>query len=259
MNIIATRLFEPHQFLILDPGHCQSVPRLSDALEIPAHLQHPWTISLVGSGGKSSALQTLADEAVAAGQRVLISTTTRMWLPPHEIPLVQTIPDAEAIWSASKPAWAGWPAEPGKMAGVSSENLRQLASQADLVLIEADGSRGLPCKVPALHEPVIPIWSDQIVVVAGLSAVGHPIAEVAHRPELACKVLNTEHQHILTTIDLAKLIFQGYLKPLLQAKIQNIAILLNQADQVEQFNEAGQIANQIRLLMYQSYVQEGRK
>lgn len=249
MRIIATRLLEPRQFLILDPGQCQSVSRLSDALDIPVHPQQPWTISLVGSGGKSSALQILADEAATAGQRVLISTTTRMWLPPHEMPLVQTISDAEAIWSAGKPAWAGWPAEPGKMAGVSSENVRQLALQADLVLIEADGSRGLPCKVPATHEPVIPLWSNQVVVVAGLSAVGQPIAAVAHRPERVCVMLNTEHQHILTTIDLAKLIFQGYLKPLLQAKIQNIAILLNQADQVEQFNEAGQIANQIRLLM----------
>lgn len=249
MKIIAAHLLEPRQFIVLERGQCHVQASLAAALDLPAPSQRPWTIALVGSGGKSSALQTLADEAAAAGQRVLISTTTRMWLPPLEIPLVETISDAEVVWSAGRPAWAGQPAEPGKMAGLSPEILQNMASQADLVLVEADGSRGLPCKVPALYEPVIPSWSDQIVVVAGLSAVGQPIAAVAHRPELVCKMLNTERQHVLTTKDLAILIALGYLKPLQQAGFREIAVLLNQADQPEQLSVAADLASQIQMII----------
>ena len=41
---------------------------------------------------------------------------------------------------------------------------------SDLVLIEADGSKRLPCKVPADHEPVLLPESDIVVAVLGLSA-----------------------------------------------------------------------------------------
>ena len=258
MKIIAAHLLEPRQFIVLERGQRQVQMSLAAALDMPAPSQRPWTIALVGSGGKSTALQTLADEGIAEGRRVLLSTTTRMWLPADERSRVQTVYDAVSVWSAGRPAWAGQPAEPGKMAGVSPEILRNIASQADLVLVEADGSRGLPCKVPALHEPVIPSWSDQIVVVAGLSAVGQPIAAVAHRPELVCKMLNTERQHVLTTKDLAILIALGYLKPLQQAGYREIAVLLNQADHPEQLSAAADLASQIQTIIDESNPSGGR-
>jgi probable selenium-dependent hydroxylase accessory protein YqeC len=51
------------------------------------------------------------------------------------------------------------------------------------VLVEADGSRGLPFKAPADHEPVIPSSATLVVVVVGIDALGRPIGETAHRAE----------------------------------------------------------------------------
>ena len=45
------------------------------------------------------------------------------------------------------------------------------------LLLEADGSRSIPLKAPGEHEPPIPGWVRQVVVLAGLSMVGKPLSE----------------------------------------------------------------------------------
>ena len=41
-----------------------------------------------------------------------------------------------------------------------------------IVLVEADGAKELPCKVPEEWEPVIPKQTTQVVAVYGLDAIG---------------------------------------------------------------------------------------
>jgi len=43
-----------------------------------------------------------------------------------------------------------------KLRGIEPEWVRSLRPLADVVIIEADGARGLPLKAPATHEPVVP-------------------------------------------------------------------------------------------------------
>ena len=51
-------------------------------------------------------------------------------------------------------------------------------------LLEADGSRRLPLKAPAPHEPPIPPFVDSVLVVAGLSALGHSLdPEWVYQPD----------------------------------------------------------------------------
>ncbi|HET7144962.1 MAG TPA: selenium cofactor biosynthesis protein YqeC, partial [Anaerolineales bacterium] len=45
------------------------------------------------------------------------------------------------------------------------------------LLIEADGSRQKPLKAPAFHEPPIPEFTDIVIVIAGLQAIGKPLTE----------------------------------------------------------------------------------
>ncbi len=53
------------------------------------------------------------------------------------------------------------------------------------LLIEADGSGSCPLKAPGEHEPAIPEFSQQIVVVAGLLGLGKPLTkDWVHRPEI---------------------------------------------------------------------------
>ena len=55
--------------------------------------------------------------------------------------------------------------------------LRKVCDTHNLpLLIEADGSRQRPLKAPADHEPVIPELVETVVVVAGLTGLGKPLA-----------------------------------------------------------------------------------
>lgn len=71
-----------------------------------------------------------------------------------------------------------------KCTALKDEEYAVLRREADIILVEADGSRQLPLKAEAAHEPVIKPDSDYVIAVVGVDAVGHPLCEVCHRPEL---------------------------------------------------------------------------
>ncbi|MGN0056297.1 MAG: selenium cofactor biosynthesis protein YqeC [Atopobiaceae bacterium] len=54
------------------------------------------------------------------------------------------------------------------------------------LLIEADGSRGLPLKAHANWEPVVPPSTQRCILVVGAAGFGRPVGVAAHRPELFC-------------------------------------------------------------------------
>lgn len=60
---------------------------------------------------------------------------------------------------------------------------------ADIVLIEADGAKRMPCKAPAAHEPVLLPQCDTVLAVAGLSALGIRSGAACFRAELAAELL----------------------------------------------------------------------
>ena len=77
------------------------------------------------------------------------------------------------------------PAEPPrKLKGIAPSQVSRLASAWPVVLVEADGSKRLPIKAPAEHEPVVPAETGLTVGVLGLDALGWPMDErTVHRPE----------------------------------------------------------------------------
>ena len=81
--------------------------------------------------------------------------------------------------------------------------------RADTVLLEADGAKHRPCKAPAAHEPVLLPESDIVLAVAGLSALGRPLAEVCFRLDAACALLGVPPEAPLTPERLAKLLASG--------------------------------------------------
>lgn len=84
------------------------------------------------------------------------------------------------------------------------EKLMELAEQIP-VLIEADGARRLPLKVPAEHEPVIPEMTTHVLSVYGLDSIGKKIGETVFRPELAEILLNKDRTECVTAQDIARL------------------------------------------------------
>ena len=172
--------------------------------EFPFLNEKDHVISLVGGGGKTTLLYAMARICAAKGWRVLVSTTTHIQRP--ETGWAQTLAERNARWDAGAYAVAGLPAEQGKLKSLPPETLRLWMQGADLVLLEADGAKRLPCKAPAEHEPVLFPESDVVLAVAGLSAGEQPLKEVCFRLEQACALLDVTPETLLTPPLLAKLL-----------------------------------------------------
>ncbi len=161
-------------------------------------------VSVAGAGGKTTTIRCLAREYVRAGGQVVVTTTTHMRM--EELPWFLLEPTADAIrekLSRYGQVWTGLPAEPGKMKGIPEQLFKELWKQKLPVLIEADGAKCLPLKVPAEHEPVIPDKTTHVFYVFGLDAVGCRIADVCFRYERAADLLDKNITDCITAHDIA--------------------------------------------------------
>jgi probable selenium-dependent hydroxylase accessory protein YqeC len=137
-------------------------------------------VTFVGAGGKTSLAEILAQQALARGMRVALTTTTKIWA---KEPYV-TIGDKEWQRSGERLLHIGKTVEASKLTGLEPGEVALLGRDFDLILIEGDGSKGLPLKYPADFEPVIPAFSDKVVVLAGLDALSGRLSEKVFRWEL---------------------------------------------------------------------------
>ena len=74
-----------------------------------------------------------------------------------------------------------------------------------IMLIEADGAKRKPLKVPADWEPAIPDFADVVVSVIGLDCLGKPICETAHRAEYTSSFLEKNLEAPVTAEDIEKI------------------------------------------------------
>lgn len=201
----------PHIYL----PNLREITCLTDAIA-PAPIT-----AFVGGGGKTSSMLTMGTELAQRGKQTILTTTTRIY--PFEEPLPERL------------RCVGLPAQQGKLRGV--DNPDALKRECDFLLIEADGSRGLPIKAPAAHEPVLTVQTGLVIAVVGLTGVGKPIVQVCHRPERVCEVLSMTPEQCITPEAAASLIWHesGLRKGVHKRRF---AVILNQADSREE-KEAG--------------------
>ena len=193
-------------------------------------------VALCGAGGKTSLLYALGREWALRREKAALTTSTHIQSQMPEGCVLWDKPDEEALlahWQAGSLPVAGRPAG-RKLQGPSDEMWAILRAHADRILVEADGAACHPVKYPAVWEPVIPQYTDRVIVLAGLSALGQPLREVCHRANLALE------KHILpdgplTEAGLAALLLRGYGR-------YDPLYLLNQADDMETFARAEAIA-----------------
>lgn len=140
----------------------------------------PGLICLTGSGGKTTLAHLLA--ATLPG-RVIFCTTTRIY-PSASLPLFlgDNAEGLENLLTDRRAVCVGTPAAEGKLSAPKL-SFAQLRRAADYVIVEADGSRGLPLKAHLPHEPVLPENFDRNLLLVGASGFDRPIAEAVHRPE----------------------------------------------------------------------------
>ena len=169
-------------------------------------------LSIVGSGGKTSLIKELTARYRSEGKTVFVTTTTHMFIEQDTL----LTDDAGAIIRALKETgyvMAGIP-EGEKIKALSRETFDAVCPFADVVLVEADGSKHLPLKYPNAAEPVIPENTDEILIVCGLNAIGQKAKDVCHRLELATACLGIEADTVITAAHIQKLVTEGYLKSL---------------------------------------------
>jgi molybdenum cofactor cytidylyltransferase len=155
------------------------------------------SLAFSGAGGKTTALFQLARQLEPP---VVVTTTTH--LASDQLALADRIIRADQSANISHLmkkleneiiVLVGEEAREGRVKGLSEGQLNELAEitkrHGITLLIEADGSRQRPIKAPGAHEPVIPLFVNHVVVIAGLSAIGKPLSQDwVHRPELYVKL-----------------------------------------------------------------------
>ena len=136
-------------------------------------------ISVIGSGGKTTKIKQLKDRYLKEGKGVLMTTSTHMKI--EENTLVD--PSYEEIINEIKKhgyVHAGSKAKNQKIKALDDEVLEKLKKEIDVILIEADGSHGLPLKYPRNHEPVVDKDSNEIILITSLKGLGKPAQDVVH-------------------------------------------------------------------------------
>lgn len=170
------------------------------------------TIAVVGSGGKTTLIKKLASQYRSEGKTVLVTTTTHMFIEKDSL----LTDDGDTILQRLQEtgyAMAGIP-EGEKIKALSRKTYDKVSAYADVVLVEADGSKQLPLKYPNATEPVLPDRTDEIIVVWGPHGLHKPAREVCHRLELVMQCLGITEDTVITKDHVRQLLQEGYLLPL---------------------------------------------
>ena len=164
-------------------------------------------IAVVGGGGKTSLIYRLADELLDRGKKVIITTTTHM-AGESELPFARGGDAVEVKEMLDREGYviaAEYEEETGKYASLKEGKLEELKELCDVMLIEADGAKHHPVKVPAEWEPVIPACADIVISVIGLDCLGQPIRQSAYRMERTSKFLKKSLEAPITEVDIVKI------------------------------------------------------
>ena len=224
--------------------------RLVEAAQLS---DHP-IVAIVGSGGKTSALFRLGRELPGP---VFITTTTHLGVEQAAFAdrQVTIFEDGDVksfleIPNEKVTLFTGPASVDLRLPGIGDAGLERLLEyclghQISL-LIEADGSRGLSLKAPAQHEPAIPGWVSDLIVVAGMQGIGKPLSnEVVHRPERFAAITGLKMGETISVEAVSRMLLhpEGGLKNI-PAHARRI-VLLNQADSELVQSQAGRIAGEL--------------
>ena len=167
--------------------------KLYELLEI-----RPGVTALIGSGGKTGLLYTLAGELYKKST-VVVATTTHMWQP-KQFPLATTMEELKALLQENPIVCVGSFSQDGKLGIPAFEGWD---TAADYTIVEADGARMLPLKAHAPHEPVIPAGCENVICVVGASGFDKPIVQVVHRPEIFMSLVGVQGRETMVSPQMA--------------------------------------------------------
>lgn len=187
-------------------------------------------VAVSGCGGKTSVVNVLADEA-GEGLSVLVTPTTKIYpVLDAGVDLVTTregclahvpLPGIQCLGLLND--------ETGKLEALAPEDLAAIAPRYDIVLMEADGSRKLPCKGWAENEPVIPGFATHTLGVVSVNAVGLvAAAENVLRLDEFLKLTGLYRGETVTAGALAAMVASP--NGMLRRRAGDVAVAINQVE-----------------------------
>ena len=186
--------------------------------------------AIIGTGGKTSLIWHLAgclarpgktsadgqSRNLAARRKILVTPTAKM-LVPEDISLYDRYIDFSTNGNIGTAA-RGTPVsgitlagsfnrQTGKLEALPPQALEELIPFYDLVLAEADGSRGLPLKAWAANEPVVPHCASHTIGVLPLWPIGKTVSEeLIHRLDLFLALTGASRGETINNGHILKLI-----------------------------------------------------
>lgn len=205
-------------------------------------------LSLVGAGGKTASMYILAEE-LAKNAKVLVTTTTKIYLPDKnrydylaigikELKRIKNYPNHGVYIFGDNVN------EEKKIIGLKKDFNEQL-HYFDYILIEADGSKQKPVKGWSGFEPVISKDTTITVGVVGIDAFGLKINESnVHRVKEFMSITNTREDDLITIDHLVSLISNE--KGLFKNAVGKKVLFINKVESVEAMGKANELVSRLR-------------
>lgn len=194
-------------------------------------------ISVIGSGGKTSFILDFAKKIKENGEKVAISTTTKLAKMNYDVDFVCTDINEEnsrkLFLENDSIIFAKDIGE--KLSSPNDDFFEYITKYCDYLLIEADGSNRKPLKITNKTEPVITKNNEFIVAVFGLSAISKNAKEVCHRFD----------EDLVVDIDF---FCDKILLNIEKHKDKPMKIILNQADTKKDIENAEKIKKKLQFL-----------
>jgi probable selenium-dependent hydroxylase accessory protein YqeC len=234
-------------------------------------------VALVGGGGKTTTLLRLCEESARDGRRVLATTTARMKMEEladmREVLLWDEMDATGQTWrscrSGTSRGAALWIDEVltgthddssvpvtflgrtvmrDKVVGLPADHLGDLLSRLtwDVVVVEADGSRGRSIKGHRLGEPIVPLCANQCIIVIGADGIETQVNDDhCHRPEVIQDLLGVSWgQRLSARLVVDLLCHERGLLSKIPGDI-DVVVYVNKAPLGENHDAAHQLAHEI--------------
>lgn len=176
-------------------------------------------IIVCGAGGKTSYINNISKKY--KNKKVIITTTTKIFKTENYISHID-----EETFKNNNIITLGKEFDKDKLIYAGNKELKNALRYADIIFIEADGSKYHALKIPNDKEPVIPDfiinYISEIIVVMGVHAIGRKLSEACYRYNLA-KDLEYNKE---VDLDCIKYIAEKYYIKKLKDKYKNANIKL---------------------------------
>lgn len=196
-------------------------------------------IALYGAGGKTTLLERLSRELAGRGEKVLMTTTTKIFRP-SGIPVVLSNDLGEIMTTLREKfrhynlVALGCPLLTGdKFRGIEPEWAKIFLEEglASYIIVEADGAARKPIKGYASFEPVLPREANLIIPILGLDALGKALEENnVHRPEIFAQATGAPPGEPLTPFYFCRSLLQMIDRGRSQSPHARILPLINKVD-----------------------------